>query len=204
MAQSSELNDARSATQTLSPGPLDFESVGGIEKPSTMDHSMERAWPAPSEAVRQDVVRFWLTEAALPDLATAQARSQQILVVARDSSDQIAGVSTAIRAFVPLLGFDCFYYRTYVGREHRVRGLRSTGVCWEILRESYGMLNERFVRGCNPDVLGLYAEIENQSLMRVTNEAIWQCRGMNVVYLGRKRDGRHLRIWYFDGARIPK
>lgn len=199
-----EMNDTRSAIQTLSPSPLEFESVGRIVRPRTMNHFMERVWQAPSEVVRQDVVRFWLAEAALPDLATANARSHQMLVVARDSSGQIGGVSTAVRAFVPLLGFHCFFYRTYVGRDHRTRGLRSTGVFWEILRESYGLLNERFVRGCDPGVLGLYAEIENQSLIKVTNEAIWQHRGMNIVYIGRKRDGSHLRVWYFKGARIPK
>jgi hypothetical protein len=47
-------------------------------------------------------------------------------------------------------------------------------------------------------------EIENQSLMKVRNDAVWREDGMNVVFIGRTPDGRHIRVWYFDGARIPR
>ena len=166
------------------------------------DYRLEPVWPTPTADVQQDVVRFWLAESALPSLASAQARAPELLVVARDPNGQIAGVSTAVRVFVSQLGFECFYYRTFVGRAHRARGLLSTGVFWSLLRTSYGVLNERFRHGRDPGVLGIYAEIENASLMRVCEEAVWQDQGMNAVYIGRTPDGRHVRVWYFDSARV--
>ena len=111
-----------------------------------MTYRLEAVWPAPAGTVREDVVRFWLAEAALPDLAAAQARAGQLLVVARDPDGQVAGVSTAVRTFIDVLGFDCFYYRTFVGHAHRTRGLRSTKLFWRILLESHRLLNEHFLR----------------------------------------------------------
>jgi hypothetical protein len=108
-----------------------------------------------------------------------------------------------VPALIPQLGFECFYYRTFVGRAARTRGLRSTKLFWKILLESHRLLNERFLRGCDSGVLGLYAEIENRSIMRSRSDLVWRDEGMNAVYIGRAQDGKHLRVWYFDGARIP-
>ncbi|MFV2068327.1 MAG: hypothetical protein ACC645_15265 [Pirellulales bacterium] len=168
-----------------------------------MDYHLGRVWPAPADAVREDVVRFWLAESALPDLAAAQARAHQLVVVARDPNGQVAGVSTAVPTYIDRLGMKCFFYRTFVGRAHRAHGLRSTDLVWKILRESYRLLSERFRVGCDSDVLGLYAEIENPTIMRVRNDAIWRESGMNFVFIGRTQEGQHVRVWYFDGARIP-
>jgi hypothetical protein len=144
-----------------------------------------------------------MTELPSSELAATQERAYQLLVVARDQQGNVAGVSTALRMHVVQLGFDCFFYRTFVGRAHRVRGIRSTGLVWKILQESYRLLNERFQQGNAPGVLGLYAEMENPSIMRVRNEAVWQEDGMNFVFIGKTQSGRHVRVWYFDGARVP-
>lgn len=168
-----------------------------------LHYQLEGVWPAPSDAVREEVVNFWLAESAIPDLAVAHQRAHQLLVIARALDGHVAGVSTAVRMRVEQLGFECFYYRTFVGQAHRARGIRSTQLVWKILGKSYRLLNERFQQGEDPGVLGLYAEMENPSIMRVRNEAVWEEDGMNFVFIGRTQDGRHLRIWYFDGVRIP-
>ena len=169
----------------------------------TTGYRLQTVWPAPTVAVRDEVVNFWLAEGALPDRLLAEARAPELLVVAQTPKGQVAGVSTAVRTFVPQLGFECFFYRTFVGQAHRTRGLRSTELVHKIGLHSFQCLNERFRQGYDPGVLGLYAEIENTSLMRVRNELVWQDSGMNAVYIGRTPDGRHIRVWYFDGARIP-
>jgi hypothetical protein len=173
-----------------------------LEVPTT-DYQLEAVWPTPSLAEREDVINFWLAESALANRAAAEQRAYQLLVVARNGEGQVAGVSTAVRTFVSQLGFDCFYYRTFVGRAHRGHGLRSTKLLWNIALESYRLLNQRFLQGCDPDVLGLYAEIESPSIMRNRSDLVWHDGGMNTVYIGRTPDGRHIRVWYFDGARIP-
>ena len=168
-----------------------------------MNYQFATVWPEASTTVREDVVRFWLDESALPNRAAAEERAHQLVVVAEDANGQVAGVSTAARAFIHQLGFECFYYRTFVGRANRTQGSRGTKLFCEILLTSYRFFNERFARGCDPGVLGLYAEIESQSIMRVRSELVWRDSGMNVVYVGRTPDGRHQRGWYFDGARVP-
>ena len=172
-------------------------------KEITTSYQLEAVWPTPSVAVREDVINFWLAESALPNRPAAQERAHQLLVVARDFEGQVAGVSTAVRTFVSQLGFECLYFRTFIGRAHRGHGLRTTRLFWKILLESYRFLNERFLDGCDPDVLGLYAEIENRSIMRNRSDLVWHDCGMNAVYIGRTPDGRHIRVWYFDGARVP-
>ena len=168
-----------------------------------MNYQLEGVWPTPSESVREEVVNFWLAELPSSELAATQERAHQLLVVARDPDGKIAGVSTALRMHVVQLGFDCFFYRTFIGQSHRVRGVRSTGLGWKILHKSYRLLNERFQQGDDPGVLGLYAEMENPSIMKCRNEAVWQEDGMNFVYIGKTQSGRHVRVWYFDGARVP-
>jgi hypothetical protein len=172
-------------------------------KVPTTEYQLEPVWPAPSLAEREEVIDFWLAESALPNRPVAEERAQQVLVVARDFAGHVAGVSTAVPTFVSQLGFDCFYYRTFIGRAHRRHGLRSTKLMWNIALESYRFLNQRFLEGCDPSVLGLYAVIESPSIMRNRSDLVWHDGGMNAVYIGRMPDGRHIRVWYFDGARIP-
>ena len=168
-----------------------------------MEHHLEAVWPSPSLDVREEVIRFWLGEDALRDRESAERRAPELLIVARDSTGQVAGVTTAVRTHVRQLGFKCFYYRTFVGSQHRTRGLRSTKLFWKMLHESYRVLNERFQSGYDPGVLGLFAEIESQSIMRAQKAAVWSQDGMNAVFVGRTPEGKHLRVWYFDGAKVP-
>ncbi len=165
-------------------------------------YQLKRVWSAPPAALRGEVVDFWLAESAISSLAVAQDRAHHLLVVARASDGKVAGVSTAVRQRVEQLGFECFYYRTFIGQAHRTRGVCSTELIWEILQQSYRLLNECFQDGNDPKVLGLYAEMKNPSIMKCRNETVWQEDGMNFVYIGRTQDGRHKRVWYFDGARI--
>jgi hypothetical protein len=168
-----------------------------------MNYQLEGVWPTPSDSVREEVVKFWHTELPMSDLTATQERAHQLLVVARDPDGHVAGVSTALRMRVDRLGFKCFFYRTFVGMVHRTRGIRSTELVWDILQESYRILNNRFHLGFDPDTLGVYAEMENSTIMRVRNEAVWQDNGMNFVFIGKTQNGQHIRVWYFDGARIP-
>ena len=93
-------------------------------------YRLEGVWPEASDLVQSEVVSFWLDESALPSRSAAEQRAHQLLVVARDADRRVAGVSTAVRANIAQLGFDCYYYRTFVGRAHRVKGLLSTDLFW--------------------------------------------------------------------------
>lgn len=175
-----------------------------MQRPAVnLGNGLERVWPKPSAAVQQEVSHFWSAEGGLTRAGDAEERSKQLIVVARDKNGHVAGVSTAARIYAPLLGFHCFYYRTFVGKRHRSLFLNASHMVMQITLESYQLLNERFLAGHDSGVLGLYAEIDNPGLMRLCNEVVWGEYGMNFVYIGRTETGRHIRVWYFEGARIP-
>lgn len=165
-------------------------------------YQMVSVWPAPDHITKCAVEDFWLAEHAMPPEAIA-TRSQELVIVAYHPCGAVAAVSTAVPVYVPQLELTCFYYRTYVGRVHRVIGVRSTQLAWRVLAESYRVLNARYQNGIDPSVKGLYLEIENRSLMRLRNETIWKDFGANAVFIGRNPDGQHCRVWYFEGTRIP-
>lgn len=156
-------------------------------------------WGQPSESDREDVTQFWIDNGAFESISANSERAKQLVVVARDLTGAVAGVSTAVPRMVDQLGFRCFYYRTFVGTGHRNMAVLSK----EILLYSYEILAHCFQRGEDADVLGLFLEIENADIMRHLNYAVWELDGMNVVYIGKSRRGFHCRVWYFGGARVP-
>ena len=84
-----------------------------------------------------------------------------------------------------------------------MNGTAANGLVWEVLQESHRLLNDRYRTGRDPNTLGIYMEIENDKVMRFRNDAVWRENGMNVVYIGQTPEERHIRVWYFDGARVP-
>jgi hypothetical protein len=100
------------------------------------------------------------------------------------------------------LGFPCFYYRSFIGKQYRSHGLRGLKLAQKILTAAHKHLNNRFLEGSNPNILGLYLQIESESIRRNRNDLIWTDDGMNCVYIGRNESGHHLRVYYFDGARM--
>jgi hypothetical protein len=167
-----------------------------------MDYQLEAVWPAPGPEVMRDVVRFWISESAMPDSVAGQ-RAPQLLVVARTPEREVAAVSTAIRKYVDQLGFECFYYRSFVGHQHRAQGLLRSNLARIVMRKSFDVLESRFLSGIDASVLGLYLEVENPKLMRVLDHAVWRDLAANVVYIGRTPQGHDQRVWYFEGARVP-
>ena len=167
-----------------------------------VDYRIEVVYPSPSEEVRERVVRFWLTEGALLDESRARKRAGEVIVVAQTNDQRVAAVSTARKVHVTQLGLKCFYYRMFVGHQHRTKGLLSTDLVRNVLARSYQVLNDRFRNGHDLDYAGLYMEVENDSVKRRRNQTVWTDLGANVVYIGKTPEGDHARIWYFDGSRI--
>lgn len=84
------------------------------------EYLIEQVWPEPDKTTRQQVIAFWRAET---DLAAGKLleRSSQLVCVCRTSTGNVAAVSTAVRYGVASLGFDCFFVRVLVGRQHRAR-----------------------------------------------------------------------------------
>ena len=168
----------------------------------TSIYGVDIVWPCPTKEVRDQVIEFWRAEGALHDPERARQRAQELIVVGRTLDQKVAAVSTARRVVVQQLDLKCFYYRMFVGGSYRTAGIRSTDLVRSILLESYRTLNERFQRGYDPEFVGIYMEIENESVKRHRNQTVWTDFGANVVYIGKTSKGHHARVWYFDDSRI--
>jgi hypothetical protein len=151
---------------------------------------------AVTSPLKDEVMRFWAEHRALPPELAVQ-RAEELLVVARDERGALAGVSTSTPRFIEQLGFPCFYYRSFIGPAHRRGGLARS-----MIVAGHRALNARFVAGERPEILGVFIEVANAEFAAARNLAVWCNEGMNAVFIGKSPEGRHRRIWYFDGARI--
>jgi hypothetical protein len=159
-------------------------------------YTLEQTWPTPTAQTSAGAIAFWQAEAVLND-QVRERRSRQLVCVARDEQQRIVATSTAVRKFIEQLGFPCFVFRIYVAKNHR-----RSRLSLQLGDRAYQILQKRFDQGIDPDVQGLYIEIENEILAKTYTEAVVKNPGGGqVVYIGRTRDGLQKRIWYFAGAR---
>ncbi len=167
------------------------------------EYNFDVVWPNPIDSVQEEVVNFWLDEAAMPEGVARERASQLVLVVRCRVEGNVAAVSTAVPYLVESLGFRCYYFRTLIGKSHRAVGLRSSRLIHRVVRKSYDVLNVRFQQGLEPGILGLYLEVENASVMRSRRTLVWTDMGANIVYIGSLPTGRQARVWYFEDATLP-
>jgi hypothetical protein len=164
-------------------------------------YNLNVVWPDPPQETKDRVIEFWNANSALPENVdnAGQVRAQQLVIVAEKDDGEIAAVSTAFAGMIPQLGFPCFHYRTFVADKHRQLWVLSL----DLFQASYAVLNDRFQEKHDPQVLGIFMELQNEGLNRQFKYAVWEVDGMNVVYIGKSPQGQHRRVWYFDGAKVP-
>jgi hypothetical protein len=126
-----------------------------------------------------------------------QKRLTQVRFVVRTSKGEVVGVSTAYKAFIKQLNNFLYAYRCFIAADHRVPGLTSTLLVrtrdyLEEIHQSDGPEKERCV--------GVITLVENDRIMQHRREAIWPASKM--VYIGNSPKGKHIRVYYFKGARI--
>ena len=69
-----------------------------------------------------------------------------------------------------------------------------------LIKRATKFYNDRFDASDPEAAIGMFVAVENRGLMETRNEAIWPQIGF--VFVGRNPAGHHLRVRYFDGARI--
>jgi hypothetical protein len=143
----------------------------------------------------KDVLGMWEREDAMP-AAEMERRVHEVLMVALDPSDQVAGVSTVYLAHNPQLGMDLWYYRTYVVTDHRMENL-SLNLLWA----SRDHLRDRFESGEDTRAPGMLMEVENPFLQSYYNIGYWAVS--DFWFIADSRLGGHVRVHYFPSARVP-
>jgi hypothetical protein len=95
---------------------------------------------------------------------------------------------------LPRLGQPMYYYRCFVGRAWRTRGVART-----LLRHAQKVL-ETYARENDYPCIGMLLELENEGFSDTLRRAHWT--GLGFSYIGVSPRGLDLRVWYFRGARL--
>ena len=143
-----------------------------------------------------DVLELWAREGAVPDPREAERRVHEVLMVALDPDDRVAGVSTVFLERHSQLGIDLWNLRAFVSRDQRLANLAV-----RLLWAGSDHLSERFVGGQDRRAGGIIMDIENEGLRRYFNRAFWVYS--NFYFIGENPRGDHVVIHYFPGAEAP-
>lgn len=158
------------------------------------EYVIDKVWEEKTEDLQKEIINFWVDHGALPQ-EQATERVKQVFCVGRDKTGKIVGVGTVYPQFNQQLENSFYYYRSFVAPAHRSSRLATT-----LLNITRVHLNEEFVKGDNTRCIGMLLEVENEMLKNYWNQAVWPYTGF--VYIGKNNRGDHVRINYFDGARI--
>jgi hypothetical protein len=143
-----------------------------------------------------DVLELWARERAMPDPNEARRRVHEVLMVALDADDRVAGVSTAFLERSAQLDLDLWNLRGSVSSDHRLANLAV-----RLLWASRDHLSERFAGGEDRRGAGMIMHIENEGLRRYFNRAFWVYS--NFYFIGENERGDHVVAHYFPGAQVP-
>jgi hypothetical protein len=182
---------------TIGPGLPDSPS---LDEAMADDHPLEdryriEPFAESTTVTKEDVIAVWRRDGVLPG-PLARERVQQVQLVAITGEREVAGVSTVYLEHSPQLRMDLWYYRTFVGSPHR-----HTNVARHLISSNRDLLERRFTAGEDTRAPGMIFELEHEGMKRHLNTALWA--HSRFVFIGEDQRGRHIRIHFFPGARVP-
>jgi hypothetical protein len=158
------------------------------------EYVIDNVWEDKTEDLQNEIIELWMSHGVL-SLEQAKERVKQVFCIGRDRSGNIVGVGTIYPQFNNQLENSFYYFRSFVAPDHR-QALLATN----LLKFTRDNLNEAFVKGVNTRFIGMLVEVENEYIKKYRNHGVWPNTGF--VYIGKNNRGDHLRVYYFEGARI--
>lgn len=153
-------------------------------------------WKNITPELEAELVDFWIDNKAIGDKKQAALRSKQVVCIVREDGGKIVGVSTAHPRVIPRLRQPMFYYRNFIAADYRGKQLAGP-----FLEKSKAALQEHTKSLPKPICLGILIELENKGLAAHRNEAVWPEAG-GTTFIGYSPKGLHLRVSYFDDAKL--
>lgn len=158
---------------------------------------LENLWKKDEPAVKEAVMKLWLSNFPAMPQHIFQERLDQLVFVVRNQNGNVVGVSTAYKVYIKHLKNYMYSFRCFLDPLHRIPGLTtklivSTRDLLEEIYQTDGPENERCI--------GMITLVENERILKYRKEAIWPGSGM--VYIGNSPKGNHLRAYYFNKALI--
>ena len=160
-----------------------------------MKTTFHPVWKQVTPELAQEIVAFWKQHNALGDEAVANARTEQVVCIARDDAGQLCGVGTAMIKVLPRLRQPTYYYRQFFAKT--LRGQQQELVFFQTCKQVLHTYNQALAQA---ESLGILLEIENAKIAHAYNQAI--VPGFDAVFIGYSPRGLQLRVSYFDAATL--
>ena len=156
---------------------------------------IEAVWKKTSPALEQEMAAFWLAERALNNEAAATQRAKQAVCIARNDAGELIAVCTVQPKLVPRLRQRLYYYRTFVGAQHR-----NSKLVYPMMLAARQALQDYTLALPQPECIGVIIEFENKGLgqaYRIAHDA-----PSKFTFIGYSPKGLDLRVSYFDGVQL--
>lgn len=151
-------------------------------------------WQADVPDEGEAVLAFWKREGAIEDEQLARGRLKEIVMHARDSDNEVAGVCTVIPKTLPLLGQPMYYYRCFIATKWR-----SSRLILFLFQHAFELLESHAKRDGYP-CIGVLTELQHMKFDQMGRVPVWP--GAELVYIGRSQQGFEVRVRYFRGAKL--
>lgn len=142
---------------------------------------------------RRQVMDLWRNYGALDEEAIHR-RVREIVFVIKDPEGAPVGVSTARSVQAKYLNNHFFYeYRCFISPDFRVPGMDT----------ALSVKTKEFLERQEAELKkhkGILMIIENPDLKKAKTLAVWPASEM--VFVGYTTQGHHIRVGYFNGAKI--
>ncbi|MEO1053030.1 MAG: GNAT family N-acetyltransferase [Bacteroidota bacterium] len=160
---------------------------------SISSFSFEDVWHNKSPALKREIIAFWEVEGVLTD-EERMRRVDEVVFVARYEG-KVVGLSTVFRYYLEQLENHLYVYRCLISEDYR-----GPAVDTQLILHTRNMLELYEKTAQAPKCIGLLMVIQNEYIKKEWRWAVWA--GTDMMYIGETSKGDHLRVYYFDGARI--
>ena len=160
-----------------------------------MTHKIEAVWKKTTPELEQEISGFWVSEKALPNAEAAMLRAKQAVCIARNESGKLIAVCTARPKLIPRLRQRLYYYRTFVGSEHR-----NSKLVYPMMMEARNVLQQYALAQPQPECIGVIIEFENKGLGQAY--PIAHDGPSKFMFIGFSPKGLDQRVSYFDGVSL--
>ena len=161
---------------------------------SVTDFSFHRIHSAVSPELGAEVVAIWTQFGGL-DAAEAQRRLSELVMIVKNKSGKVIGISTAAKTHLQQIQNHVYAYRCFILPEFRAPALDT-----QMIIRSKALLAEASLVGTEKRSVGIVVVVQNELLKNHWRQAVWP--GADMMYIGDTPQGHHIRIGYFKGSKI--
>ncbi len=148
-------------------------------------------WNSDNEELKEQLPLFWTNKGLMSKGEAKRRVNEAVLVIT--IKGEIVGVSTVFPTYFNKLKAYVYAYRCFIDKPYRAPALDT---CLTIKTKKILELD-------TPEThkpVGLLTVVQNEEIKKYWDKAVW--KGTNLVYIGNADNGDHLRISYFDNAKI--